>query len=235
MNLCIDIGNTRTKLSIFDENRLIKQFTPGEDSWENYPVSKAILSITGKKDVHLLNRLDEKNIPYIILSSKLDLPFKVRYASPDSLGPDRIALVAGALQQAEGNLLIIDAGTCITYDFVNERREYLGGGISPGLRIRYQALHNYTSKLPLLQPPGETPELTGNDTVSSIHSGVFLGTIKEIEGMAGEYRSRFPDVKIILTGGDAPRLANSLKISIFAHIKFLQAYGLNDILNRNLQ
>ena len=235
MNLCIDIGNSRTKYSLFEGNRLVRQFENKEDSWENYPVSKAILSITGKKNIDLLNRLDKQNIPYIMLSSKLDLPFKIKYTTPHSLGPDRIALVAGALQYTEGNLLIIDAGTCITYDFVNKHREYFGGGISPGLYIRYQALHNYTSKLPLLQPPDKTPELIGNDTVSSIHSGVFLGIIKEIEGIAGEYRSRFPDIKIILTGGDASNLVNSLKISIFAHIKFLQAYGLNDILNRNLQ
>jgi type III pantothenate kinase len=134
---------------------------------------------------------------------------------------DRMILASGAtLQFPNQNRLIIDAGTCITYDFVDDKNNYLGGSISPGIRLRYEALHQFTAKLPLLSK--SLPDnLIGNSTSESIHSGVILGTILEIDGFIEEYKSQYAKFIIILTGGDAEFLAKRLKNTIFAHSNFL--------------
>jgi type III pantothenate kinase len=129
------------------------------------------------------------------------------------------------------NVLIIDAGTCITYDFITKKNDYLGGAISPGIRIRYKSLHNLTANLPLLDT--NLPEtLIGNSTESSIHSGVVFGVIKELDGVIDQYREEHQDLTVILTGGDAKFLSNQLKNSIFANSNFLLE-GLNFILDYN--
>ena len=129
------------------------------------------------------------------------------------------------------NTLIIDAGTCITYDFVTNKNEYLGGAISPGIRMRYQSLNKLTAKLPLLET--ELPkDIIGNSTKNSIHSGVIFGVLKEIEGIIEVYVSKYKDLTVILTGGDANFLSKQLKSSIFANSNFLLE-GLNFILQFN--
>jgi type III pantothenate kinase len=131
------------------------------------------------------------------------------------MGRDRIALVAGAVTNFDGKqLLIIDAGTCITYDLVIDNH-YLGGAISPGLQMRYQALHNLTASLPLLQRTNEAP-LIGNDTANSIHSGVINGQMAEINGMIARYQENYNELKIIVTGGDISLLSSRLKSRFFA-------------------
>ena len=129
------------------------------------------------------------------------------------------------------NTLVIDAGTCITYDMVNGYGEYLGGAISPGLHMRYEALHNQTSKLPLLTSE-EPIDIIGNSTESSIHSGVVNGISAEIDGVIDQYKMRFKDLTVILTGGDAQFLSKRLKNTIFADSKFLLR-GLNYLLEYN--
>ena len=126
---------------------------------------------------------------------------------------------------------MIDAGTCITYDFVNEHSEYLGGAISPGIDIRYRSLKDYTAKLPRLSLSDEF-NLIGKSTSESIHSGVVNGVIQEIEGVINQYKAKYPDLTVILTGGDTKSLFKQLKNSIFAHQNFL-LYGLNQILTFN--
>jgi len=132
-----------------------------------------------------------------------------------------MVLAAGAtLTHPNQNRLIIDAGTCITYDFVNSEDQYLGGAISPGIKIRYKSLNNYTSKLPLLSLSEEF-DIIGNSTKSAIHSGVINGVLFEIEGFISQYSLKNQDLTIILTGGDAEFLAKRLKSTIFANSNFL--------------
>jgi type III pantothenate kinase len=148
-------------------------------------------------------------------------PFKNKYTTPTTLGVDRMVLASGAvLQYPNQDVLIIDAGTCVTYDFVTHKKEYLGGAISPGLRLRYKALNDYTAKLPLLE--SNSPEnIIGNSTDQSIHSGVVNGLCYEIEGFISEFSVKKDKFTIILTGGDAIFLANRLKSTIFADENFL--------------
>ena len=130
-------------------------------------------------------------------------------------------------------MLIIDAGTCITYDFINTNNEYLGGAISPGIRLRYRTLNNLTANLPLLDT--QLPQdIIGNSTQNSIHSGVVFGVLKEIDGVIDEYVKKYSDLTVILTGGDTKFLSNQLKNSIFANSNFLLE-GLNFILEYNSQ
>ena len=164
-----------------------------------------------------------------IVSHKLQLPYTNNYATPKTLGVDRIALVCGAaIQFSNKNVLIIDAGTCITYDFLNDKNEYLGGAISPGIRIRYKSLHDYTSKLPFLQSK-EPKNFIGDNTIESINSGVVNGVVQEIDGIINQYRKKYIDLTVVLTGGDTNFLSKQLKSSIFANQNFLLE-GLNGIL-----
>jgi type III pantothenate kinase len=143
-----------------------------------------------------------------------------------------MALAAAAFfRQPRTNTLVIDAGSCITYDFMNDFGEYRGGGISPGLRMRYKALHTFTARLPLLHPAAPD-ELIGNATESSMHSGVVNGLVAEIDGIIAMYNDRYPDLTVILTGGDAQFLSERVKSSIFAHSNFLLE-GLNQLLVYN--
>ena len=174
----------------------------------------------------------EADLKVVELNHKLRLPFKNCYKTPKTLGVDRIALVSASVNQfPDQNVLVIDAGTCITYDFVTQRNEYLGGAISPGIRLRYESLHNLTANLPLLKK--RQPEnIIGNSTKSSIHSGVVIGVVKEMDGVINQYKAEHQDLTVILTGGDANFLSNQLKNSIFANSNFLLE-GLNYILHLN--
>jgi type III pantothenate kinase len=170
-----------------------------------------------KKDVLFY----ENKVAVIFLSHESKFPFHNLYASPDTLGIDRMVLAAGAvLQFPNQNRLVIDAGTCITYDFVDENNSYLGGAISPGIKLRYESLHQQTAKLPLLTK--KYPENTiGNSTQESIHSGVVNGVIFEIDGFIEQYKDQYAKFIIILTGGDGDFLAKRLKNTIFANSNFL--------------
>jgi type III pantothenate kinase len=160
------------------------------------------------------------------------VPFLNLYATPSTLGIDRIALVAASVNGfPDKNVLIIDAGTCITFDFITNKNQYLGGAISPGIRMRYKALQNQTANLPLLET--NMPEnIIGDSTASSIHSGVINGVLNEIDGNIEAYKSNYEDFTTILTGGDANFLSKQLKSSIFANSNFLLE-GLNFILQYN--
>ncbi len=240
MNLIIDIGNTRVKLAVYEENScedkyivLKKDFLESVKKILNkYPkIKKGIIS-----SVDFFSKEEEtelkKIIKITIVSTEMHLPFKNLYETPKTLGLDRIALIAAAADQHEKeNVLVIDAGTCITYDFLNSKNEYLGGSISPGLTIRYEALHNLTAKLPLLKPD-DSNYFIGNSTESSIHSGVINGLVNEIDGIIQQYQSAYKDLTIILTGGDTNFLAKRLKSSIFANSNFLLE-GLNHLLKIN--
>jgi type III pantothenate kinase len=229
MLLTIDVGNSRIKVAVFEHNKqlafyifesheALKKF---ENIFEKYSnIQKIILSSVGKLENEVVNFIQNR-LPTEIITHKSKFPFTNLYATPETLGIDRMVLAAGAtLMFPNQNRLIIDAGTCITYDFVNAENQYLGGAISPGIKIRYKSLNNYTSKLPLLTI-SEDFEIIGNSTKSAIHSGVINGVIFEIEGFISQYSLNNQDLTIILTGGDAEFLAKRLKSTIFANSNFL--------------
>lgn len=240
MNLVVDIGNTLVKFAVFDKNTLIFDDRFKIDDFKDkvkrlfkeYPgIQRAIyatVGVTEKKYLTVLTLFCKVHV----LSHQSKVPFKNSYATPQTLGIDRIALATAAYYHApHKNTLVIDAGTCITYDMVNDFDEYLGGAISPGLKMRYRAMHEQTSALPLLQM--ETPlDLIGNTTISSMHSGVVNGVCAELDGIIDQYATRFEDLTVILTGGDAHFLSKRLKNTIFADSKFLLK-GLNYLLEYN--
>ena len=190
------------------------------------------MSSVAKTPTKTLNFLN-KNSNCIDLSSETKIPFTNLYKTPKTLGVDRIALIAGAIQLKNNqNTLVIDAGTCITYDFVNTKNEYFGGAIAPGINMRYKALNKFTANLPLLKP--KTIFEKGNTTKNAIHKGVINGVFLEIEGVIKQYLDKYDNLTIVLTGGDTNFLAGLLKSSIFANPNFL-LQGLNYILNYNLQ
>jgi len=174
----------------------------------------------------------EEDLEVLELSHELKVPFKNSYKTPKTLGVDRIALVSASVDQfPDRNVLIIDAGTCITYDFKTNKNEYLGGAISPGVTLRYKALNNLTANLPLLVT-SQPKSIIGDSTEESIHSGVIIGVLKEIDGLVEYYKENYQDLTVILTGGDANFLSNQLKNSIFANSNFLLE-GLNFLLDYN--
>ncbi len=240
MNLVIDAGNTHIKFAVFRRDVLLHVETSPEAGFadhikslfEQYPnIERAIISSVSNLQDYAADVVSVFCEVYV-LSPRSKIPFKNSYATPQTLGPDRLALATAAFfENPKGNTLVIDAGTCITYDVVNDYGEYLGGAISPGLYMRYNALHEFTERLPKLTPENIL-DFIGNATESSIHSGVVNGLCLEIDGVIEQYKSRFQDLTVILTGGDAQFLSKRLKSTIFAHSNFLLK-GLNQLLDYN--
>ena len=240
MNLVIDIGNTQIKVAVFQETILIfKDQFPSDkvisqvlSITEQYDIKKAIISHVSNLDRSVILEL-EKLVNLIELNHQTKLPFTNKYLTPRTLGVDRLALVAAAKGQfPDKNVLIIDAGSCITLDFLNHDGIYMGGDISPGIEMRYKAVNHYTANLPLLKRTELLPEL-GNSTENAIHRGILNGVIQEIDGVISQYKTKYQKLTVVLTGGDTIFLAKNLKSSIFAIPNFLLE-GLNSILIHNI-
>jgi type III pantothenate kinase len=240
MNLVIDIGNTQIKVAIFDHVSLVhkdnfkaaKIMSRLQELASIYPIKEVIVSHVAKIDSEELGQL-KSLFSVLVLNHDTKLPFKNKYLTPETLGVDRIALMAGAVTQfPKKNVLVIDAGSCITYDFVNDQAVYYGGSISPGIEMRYKAVHNFTANLPLLDKKNEIPEI-GNSTANAIHQGILNGVIQEIEGVIQQYKIKNQKLTVVLTGGDTIFLAKNIKSSIFAIPNFLLE-GLNSILIHNI-
>jgi type III pantothenate kinase len=230
--ITIDEGNTITKLALFEGYDLVLK--------ENNVSVERVLELASncdrlivssvKKDSEYGALAEKKDV--LVLNSTTPIPVSNCYKTPNTLGNDRIALVVGATVHYSGhNVLVIDSGTCITYDFINAEQEYLGGSISPGIRMRYSALHQYTSQLPMLKTE-EKAALIGGDTEESIHSGVINGVLAEIDGVIQRYIEQYPDVKVVVTGGNVKLFDKGLKNTIFASPNLLME-GLNKILDYN--
>lgn len=242
MNLIIDAGNTSTKLAIFDKKslvffqqvELVEMPRQVKEICDHYPkIDHAIVSAVGQFDRKVIAVLSVF-CEVLELKPSTKVPYKNAYATSSTLGVDRMALATAAFyHNSKANTLVIDAGTCVTYDMINDYGEFLGGAISPGLHMRYKSLNDHTAKLPLLRPQAPF-DFIGNSTENSIHSGVVNGLCQEIDGVIGQYRSRFRDLTVILTGGDAAFLSERLKNTIFADSKFLLK-GLNYLLEYNKQ
>lgn len=240
MNLIIDAGNSRTKLAVFDADTLVHLQTGDNNNLleqvrevcDRFPsITRSIVANVGSLDPLIIEVLSVFNRVHILTAASKQ-PFKNSYATPNTLGVDRIALATAAFYRyPRTNTLVLDAGTCLTYDMLSANGEYLGGAISPGLNMRYRALNHQTARLPLLQP-GKLLDFIGTSTESSMHSGVINGITLEMDGVIDQYRARFNDLTVILTGGDAHFLSLRLKNTIFADSNFLLT-GLNYLLEYN--
>lgn len=244
MIIVIDIGNTSIKIAVMDHShiyKVIRSNTKGFSSdlsnlLDSYKdIHQAAICNVGVFPKELLQYLKEKIENVFEINNSIKLPFNNHYKSL-TLGNDRIALVAGALSILKENkpVLVIDTGTCVTYDFLNKEKEYHGGAISPGLKLRYESLHNFTANLPLLHPQ-HTNELIGNTTQSSIHSGVMNGLALEIKATIKQYRKLNKDLEVFITGGDSDLLIKQLKNRFFA-TPFLMLHGIYYLFlfNKNL-
>lgn len=245
MNLVIDIGNTLTKTAIFNGKELssfssFEKFSLDglkELLAKNSSVKNVILSSVINHDTSIPDFLKSK-YNFIELTHETKAPIENLYQSKQTLGKDRLACAVGAnaLFQNE-NVLVIDAGTCIKYDFVNSKNQYLGGGISPGIEMRFKALNQFTDKLPLLNYK-HFDKLVGENTDESILSGVMNGVVEEVKGIIARYKQQYPDVKVVFTGGYLKFFEKIFNIgangnsNIFAD-SFLVLKGLNQILNFN--
>jgi len=238
MNLIVDIGNTSTKLAVFDGHKKLRIARINDLTCEELEneisglnIERAIISSVRKLPPFITD-LFSVNIPYVhLLSHKSKLPFKIEYETPETLGPDRIAGVAGAFNAYPlSELLIIDAGTAITYDFLSEGI-YRGGNISPGLNIRFRALHEFTGKLPLITITGNFTS-PGRNTQDAILAGVITGVTYEINEYIRTFEKRSSDLKVILTGGDSGFLKNKINYQ-FTYMPDIVIDGLNFILEYN--
>ena len=240
MNLVVDIGNSSLKVAIFDKKLMTSKFIYTNQSlnifsdlFKNNVIDNCLISNVSTIDKNILDFL-KINSNLFSINESINLPFINLYKTKNTLGHDRIALVsAAAIDFPDQNTLIIDTGTCITYDFKNSENEYLGGGISPGIQMRFKSLNSQTSKLPL-STINLDYKLIGDDTNSSINSGVVHGVISEINGIINQYQERFKNIKIILTGGDSNFLLKKIKNTIFADQNFLLK-GLNYLLEDNIK
>lgn len=241
LSFSIDIGNSRVKVGLFKGKSLLKVFSfqknefPSSQELSELKVEQAMVSsVLAKKETDEL--LEALKIKIRYLDQNCKLPFANLYKSPDTLGKDRIAAVVGTMVQfPKENVLVIDLGTCITYDFLNNKAEYWGGAISPGVQMRLKAMHQFTSQLPLLEwEVDKIPALIGDTTKNSLLSGAINGAIAEIDGTIEKYKSEYPGLNIMITGGGASFFEKKLKNTIFADSN-LVLKGLNEILFYNCE
>ena len=239
MNLVIDIGNTVAKLAafdgdelkevIFDSNRTLAQLP---EFCKRYPFERAIAVTVVDLEEAVARSLEGLPFPVLWLDKDTPLPVQNLYETPQTLGYDRIAAVVAANACCPGrDLLVIDAGTCVTYEFVDAQGRYHGGNISPGMQMRFKALHHLTGHLPLVSAEGRMLPM-GKDTETAIRAGVLKGMEYEIEGYIRRMKHKYPELLVFLTGGDDFSFDTNLKSIIFAD-RFLVLKGLNRILGYN--
>ena len=243
MHLVIDLGNTAAKVAVFSASEMLVMRTVNavtvaeiDQLAEEFPkINRVILSSVVNHDPALEDRL-RQHWPLVVLDHTTEIPIINEYDTPETLGRDRLAAAIGAhALYPNDNVLVIDCGTCIKYDLATSDGRYLGGAISPGLDMRFKALHTFTDQLPLVTNPGSQPSLMGASTAASISSGVINGALAEVKGTIESYEARFQQLTTVFTGGDANRLRPaelSGKKRIFA-LPNLVLQGLNAILQHH--
>ncbi|HMQ48253.1 MAG TPA: type III pantothenate kinase [Saprospiraceae bacterium] len=238
MNLAIDIGNTRVKMGIFDQDQLL-QYDVVEKlplnyltQWlTNHSIQNIIYCSVGKVlDQKLQAFLDQHAL---FLDAHTPIPVTNHYQTPATLGKDRLAAVVGAFALfPETNCIVVDAGSCITCDVLKKGGHYLGGNISPGIKMRLKAMHEFTAALPLVEP-GELRAWIGDSTTAALRNGAQLGAIFEVMAFVDYLETHYGDFQVIITGGDAEYFVKNLKREIFVHQNLVLA-GLNQILKHNV-
>jgi type III pantothenate kinase len=236
MNIVVDYGNTTAKVGIFrDEALLEKHLFPGAASLrsflEGFVMEHLMVSSVSHPAEEVMSWATPTGKKYS-LTHRLPLPVKILYATPQTLGVDRIAAVCGAIGIFPSqHCLVIDAGTCVNYEYIDHLKNYHGGAISPGIMMRFDAMHQFTSRLPLVEP-ALLPPLIGDTTEACMQSGVVNGIRTEIEGIIQHYINLYSGIKVILCGGDVSFFENHIKPSIFV-APDLVLHGLNAILRFN--
>jgi type III pantothenate kinase len=240
MNLCIDQGNSSTKIGVFEGDEPVYFEKIQQPDYERiiaifkqYKIKHSILSSVIQHADKLNDFLKSESKRHVLLSHHTHLPIINNYSTPETLGKDRLAAVTGAVSLLpETDLLVIDAGTAITYDFVDASGIYHGGNIAPGLNLRAKSLHEFTQNLPLVELKAEV-DFLGNDTHSAIQAGVLYGIVLEIDGYIERLMLKYPKLSVFLTGGSRIFFENKLKNRIFAN-ENLVLIGLNRILQYNV-
>lgn len=238
MNIVVDSGNTFSKIGWFEGNTLVRQ--EARFSFEELIGSilatvdiESILYSSVGREIKEFREALQLSVPILNLDSTTPVPLVKEYDTPETLGADRIAAAVGATSLfPDEDLVVIDMGTCITYDYVDRRGHFQGGLISPGMRMRFKALYTFTLRLPLIEP-AEAPSLVGKSTRHAMQSGVMNGLIAEMNGIIDEYRNEWPDCRVVLCGGDVPFFESLLKPPIFV-VSELVLIGLNRILQYNV-
>ena len=238
MNLAADIGNTRAKLAVFDGDAIVAEVNTDHELTDlpalarEHPCRRGIVSTTAGLTGTARKRLQALGIPLLCMTGETAVPIQVHYRTRRTLGTDRLAAVVGVHHlHPESDILVIDAGTCVTYDLIDHDGNYRGGNISPGMEMRLRALHQLTARLPLVGSEGDTPEV-GYDTETAIRSGVVRGMKMEIEGYIRHFQKEYPSLSVFLTGGDAQKFDMSAESCIFAPDSIVLR-GLNQILAFN--
>ena len=239
MNLIIDIGNTVAKIALFEGEELLDVSYDSNSTLASLPevcrrhsIDGAIVATVIDLTDEVEARLSELPCPVLRLGADTPLPLENLYETPRTLGYDRMAAAVGAAGRFPGrDVLVIDAGTCITYEFVDAAGRYHGGNISPGLQMRFKALNQFTARLPLVEAEGRLLSM-GKDTETAIRAGVLRGISYEMQGYIKEMRTKYPELLVFLTGGDEISFDTNLKSIIFAD-RFLVLKGLNRILIYN--
>jgi len=240
INLVIDIGNSRTKIALFNQHDLM--FNVPMDHLtvnhvkmlkEEHPqLTRVILSSVKPSDEDLKHVLSEEFEQFVELDHHTALPIENLYETPETLGKDRLAAAVGANELfPDQNLLVIDAGTAITYDLVSEKNQFIGGNISPGLEMRFKALNHFTGKLPLVTYSDDFEQI-GRNTTDAIRAGVQNGLLYEMAQNIDYFNRNYQNLHIIMTGGDSIFFDKKLNYSIFVHLN-LTLIGLNRILEHN--
>ncbi len=244
MNLIVDIGNTRTKIALFEKNTLVKKAFWTDNALEELngllgreKIDASVLSVSGSENRAIETLLKSAGF-FIRLDSGTPVPIINKYKTPQTLGVDRLAAIVGlyALNQKDplnGYNVAIDTGTCVTYDFLSKNNEYRGGNISPGLRMRLQAMHHFTARLPLATLQNPESGFIGDDTDSALRYGALAGLRAEISGMILLWSKKLEPVRAVLCGGDAETIFNYEPLHNAFHEPDLTAIGLNYILNFN--
>nr|WP_203583310.1 type III pantothenate kinase [Parabacteroides sp. 52] len=239
--MIIEQGNTSTKVGVYDKGVLEASFVYKEFNrstlfplLEQYDLTQGILSSVVTLDKEMIAFLQENLHPFILLDETVPVPIRVGYDTPATLGRDRLAAAVGAnYLRPRQDLLVIDAGTAITYELIEASGLFVGGNISPGMGTRFKALHQYTDKLPLVSEQEEIPFIATH-TVGAIQAGVVHGIVFEMDGYINALRQKYPDVFVFLTGGHSFYFERRLKNRIFANINLVLT-GLNRILEYNVE
>lgn len=238
-----DLGNSRLKLAVFQSGKIIyhTECKPESASGKikslqgKYHADSFIMSSVRENSEKLFTGLKAKFKTALMLSHKTPIPIKNCYESPDTLGKDRLAAVVGAAHLfPKKNILIFDAGTALTMDFINAQNQYLGGIISPGLQMRNKALNHFTGKLPLIKQNRNKPELFGKNTLQALDAGIKNGLLFEIETYIKHFKKKYKSLTVLFTGGDTFFFEKNIKNSIFAE-PYLIMIGLNRILDYNAE
>ena len=235
MQLAIDAGNSGIKFGLFENNKLVSNGKlPKGESLKSVVSEKNYSRITTTISCSVLNELNILDLPkanHIVINQDSNFPFPIRYNSPETLGIDRIVACAGAFS-GETDLLVIDSGSCITYDFITQEKGYLGGAISPGIEMRFRSMNNFTDKLPFISQFEHNPKVLGTNTASCLTSGTIHGIVHEIKGFIQYFTSKSSNLKVFLTGGDSIFLGAELKSGIFVD-QNLVLKGLNSLKQLN--